>query len=620
MQIGRLAFAIVALGIVGAAAALYFGQGGDGPRRDGGPAPDTQTEPHAGPAAVVTPKGQGGTPPDRVVQDPVRQPIRDDFADLLRGHDGGAIAGLVVSDTGAPVQGALVVLVHPTDEDVLDQRTSDARGRFLFPVGIDSEEFESFRLAAQDPARGLSALQSVRKPQKGEITIVELHATLAFGSITGRVLGPGGRPVPDHPVMLVRTDPAQETFEWTYGRDDCEVRTGPDGSFVARGLRPGKFEIDASPREEPAGQLVRSAEDRPEAVTDGPLVTVELPWTRVDVIAVGRDDKEQSVNGFILHVFVEPLAQLAAQRFATGEALEGPDLVATANRSGSSGSRASFWVSPGCFVVAEIDDGPRHAREGAWVARDVAVQEIRVGKSAAADGRFAVHVRSDDGTAIREVFARITSTGQVPVVPVGAEDLGAGYVRVDPAKPFALAPSSYGVEILADPAWGSSRPLADEFLPATFEIAIAPAGSVEREVVFTHAARIEFEVQCDASNLKGAEPDRFAGRVGDVPIARLNGNLWRHDDILAPLLFAMPSPDDPKRYVEVAGVPWKPGETTHARVLTAVAPGAASLSVSSWRSATEDPEGAHWPVELVRGVNRFRLRLDADLVVHFLGR
>ena len=624
MPLGRLVLAVSALALVALAVMLFSG-GADGLPADPSNAPATGgSEPEPGGGVPTVPTGSGGSGGSGGTQDPAPRGVaRGDFADLLAELEGrGAIAGYVRTAAGEGVPDALVWLIHPDDDDeILDARTTDGRGRFLFGVGFDDESHLRFRVAAHDPSRGLSAVQTVDRPGAGALALIELVATWTVGSISGRVLGPAGGPVPDHPVLLVRIDEDDpESPEWRGGRDDAEVRTGADGAFIARGLRPGTFEVDADPRDEPAGLLGADGVERPEARTDGPLVTVELPWVRVDVLATDGAGGARGVDEFRLNVFAAPMAELAAARHAAGLPLEPPEVAATALRTAPGvGGRATFWVAPGCWVLAEAVDGPQHGQVDGWIARDRAVQEFAIERGTEGRAVLVLHVVTADGAAVEEIVLRAAPINGTPFVPEGTVDLGDGFVRTANER-LILPATNLRLTILGEPLRTSRRHVAGAYLPATIDLALAPGSETTREVRLVRAALLELEAVCEASALRGTEPNRFAGRIGGLAVLRANAAVERADGELEPLLLGALTPGSDTHYAELAGLPWASDTTTRARALRALRPGPGVLSVTSWRGAVEDGDGAEWPIELIAGVNRFRVRVDADGIVHFLGR
>lgn len=547
---------------------------------------------------------------------------RDEFrARLAEMHVDRGIGGVVLAPDGTPSGGALVWLLHPTDEDALDSRTSDERGAFVFPVGLDADDaLLSFRIAAHLPDHGIADPIAAARPGPGEITLVTVTASRALGSVTGRVVGPGGRPVPDHVVLLVRTDasPGNEP-EWRGGRDDAEVRTAVDGGFVARGLRMGTFEVDVAPREPPAGFLVEPAEERALLATEAPPATIVVPWTRVDLVARGIEGLPVAADGFAVRIFAESIASLAAARFAAGQPIEAQDVAPTAERElRVRGERASFWVAPGCFVIGEIEDGPRRAHAGALVPKDVAVFELPVGSEGGEPATVVLRVRGDDGTKFARVFVRISGAGGIAFVPAGLLDHGAGHVPLPEDGRLTVPASIRTVAVLAEPLRAGSRPLADAWLPEQLTLALAHGRTVERDVVLARAAVLELDVACEASVKTGAEPDLFAGRIGDVAVLRARAHLERAEDELEPLLIGVRLDDD--SWAELAGLPWRSGATTHARVLGALRPGRVAFTVATMIADGAPATSRRLFVDLLPGVQRIRLRIDGDLVAHAEGR
>ncbi|MCC6782193.1 MAG: carboxypeptidase regulatory-like domain-containing protein [Planctomycetes bacterium] len=561
--------------------------------------------------------------PGERAQDPVREPLqREAFRALLAETSADrAIAGVVLAPDGRPQAGALVWLLLPDEEDAIDRRTSDAQGRFLFPMGLDGEvPPASFRVAAHLPEHGIAEPRRVARPAPGEIVLVELRATHALGTVAGRVFGPGARPVPDHPVLLVRIDADRPTLpEWRAGRDDSEVRTADDGSFVARGLRPGTFEVDVAPRGNPAGFLVEAVEDRPTLATGAPPATIAVPWTRVDVVARGRDGRPLAADGFVLHVFAEAMAGLAEARFAAGQALEPGDVAATAVRElRLRGERASFWVAPGCFVIGEIEDGPRRARAGALVPRDVAVFELEVGADRGAPATLVLRATTELGAPLARVLVRLGSPGGVAFVPEGHVDLGAGHFALPDGGALTVPASNWRLRALAEPLVAGARPRSDEWLPQDLDLALAPGETVTRELRFQRGAALEFEIENAPSARSGAEPEYFEGRLDGFAVLRARAHLERADGDAQPLPLAMPMVDG--GFAEIAGLPWRAGATTHARALDALLPGRVAIRCVSWRGEGEAGEGLRSEFELVPGRNLVRLRVDGELLVRVVTR
>jgi RNA polymerase sigma factor (sigma-70 family) len=159
-------------------------------------------------------------------------------------------SGRVVDARGAPAAGAKIRLLGtPSGEQVLDRLetewTADRDGRFTFHAADDA-----VLEASRSGARGWG-----RVDEKVEITH---QLTIALGNapprdatISGRTVDAAGQPVAD---ALVRASP-ERTGDNT--RSTAFATSGPDGSFVLRGLDRESYELAAS------------AEDRAPAAASG---------------------------------------------------------------------------------------------------------------------------------------------------------------------------------------------------------------------------------------------------------------------------------------------------------------------------------------------------------------
>ncbi len=160
---------------------------------------------YAGPA-IVTPSSDG-------------EPI------ILRMREGHVLSAYVLDhETSKPIAGAW-----------LEVRTGGA-------MSWQSESNEEGRAEIHGVRPGLASLHVRARgyaPQAVRVVTEETRVLLQRGvRVSGRVLGPGGRAVPDADVIAV---PASEPFSLLDARD--AVRTDADGAFHMEALRPGSYRM-----------------------------------------------------------------------------------------------------------------------------------------------------------------------------------------------------------------------------------------------------------------------------------------------------------------------------------------------------------------------------------------
>ena len=164
----------------------------------------------------------------------------------LRLHAAARIAGVVVSDTGAPIAGAAVRLVG-TERTSREQRQteSDAAGAFAF-ADLQPGTYELLARKGGLVGRQGAPVAVVLAGSADGLRIV-LHTGRR---VTGRVRTRQGQP---QAGALVSATPQQ-----LYGqaKDRLSVQSAPDGSFVLEGLFPGRFQLLA----EASGRAARKAE------------------------------------------------------------------------------------------------------------------------------------------------------------------------------------------------------------------------------------------------------------------------------------------------------------------------------------------------------------------------
>jgi hypothetical protein len=149
------------------------------------------------------------------------------------------VTGRIVNEAGKPVAGAEVVLSAPDSEESLRRSAvSSPAGRFE----LRSVTSGTVNLTVTHPDHADFHAPWVEIPAGQEVFDLGSVTLSAGGVLEGKVTGAGGKPIEGAEVRI-------SPYTYTPGPDgplDLKVRTGPDGTFRARGLRRGdRFEITA---------------------------------------------------------------------------------------------------------------------------------------------------------------------------------------------------------------------------------------------------------------------------------------------------------------------------------------------------------------------------------------
>ncbi|MCK6461016.1 MAG: carboxypeptidase-like regulatory domain-containing protein, partial [Planctomycetes bacterium] len=164
--------------------------------------------------------------------------------------------GRVLSTDGTPIEGALVATTGSGAFGLMDPRTArtDAGGRFTLPSVQPLVQPLIFVAMAPGHGRVLYRVEAAGPVDLGDIRLP--HAR----TLSGRVLGPGGEPVPrvrvdlrgsnDDKDRLLAAPPERDIGIW-WG--NVESRLADDlGRFRFHDLAPGTYEVAVRPEEGPA--------------------------------------------------------------------------------------------------------------------------------------------------------------------------------------------------------------------------------------------------------------------------------------------------------------------------------------------------------------------------------
>jgi hypothetical protein len=612
---------LLVLALVGAlAAALAVALGGGG----GSPPP--------GRSAAASPDDAGGS--GRVEAPlPAAEPRAADPAPRRSAGDGldavcaglptgTGLCGIVRGVDGAAVADAIVWLLRADRDERLATAVADGEGRFAFPLGFDDDrDLPAFRLAAWHAAEGLARPELVPRPAADAFGRFDPVLDAGGASIAGRVLGPAGDPLGGYPLTLVRIDESPEVGpEWVLGRSDAEIASAADGSFVARGLRPGLYELDHEPSDEPLGFADPPPPLRISVPTGALAVELRLPFVQVDC-AVVDGGREVSAERIGLRAFAPADADRVEARHAAGEAPEEGDGRSASRRATEAGRLVAF-AAPGTLLIAAASRGGRLAEGRHRVAASPAVQELRldVGADRATTG-VRLLVEGPGGSRPGRVLFRASRSDRLAVAPEGLADLGSGWRELPVDGAIQLPPGSLRVELLGEPFLGDRAWFPTTTRMEVFDWRIPPssAGPVERRVELRPGAWIEVELVADRGEPgPGARAAWLDQRLpGGVPLLRGRAWLEGRGGSEIGLQFASIAADG--TWTQVRGIPQRPGETVRLRILAVFEPGAARLALQTWRPATVE-DGGGWPLVLVEGRNAVRLRLDAEGVLHWSGR
>ncbi|MGE0143647.1 MAG: carboxypeptidase-like regulatory domain-containing protein [Planctomycetota bacterium] len=630
MRSGVTILAAVTVLAVAALAYVAFGSGESGP--DSGSSTTDPSDPvaqavdHREPQARTEPTRPGERVPRSDDPSLSRDP-KLDFGDLLATIGGKrAIVGRVVDAESEGVRAAPVWLLHPDDDADVDRRTTDDRGRFAFPLDLDDEGFTSVRIAAHDPGSGLTPIETIDLSGDARVFVVTLRGRDALGVIEGRVLGMDGRPLDGHAVQVARVDDFDlDHPEWRAGADSAEVSTIADGRYVVRGLRPGRYEVNATPTVNVASSAWSIEDEESVREVDTGSVAVDLKITklvRVDVSAVTAEGSPRAADRLALIVFAGPAAMTVSSRFRSGAAWNLPEHPPTTELfEPGPRSRASFWVPVDQFVVARCETADAQDVNGAWIDGRAGIVDIAVAPTPASPGIVRWTCRDAADRSISPVFLRILDASGRPRVPSGAIEIVEGWFEPAAGGEFAVPQGRFAYRALAQALVTTDGIRVGGYLPIVGELAVDSAMPTELRLRPEPAANVEFLVTAAPTTRSTTDAKWFAGEVAGQRILRAHAGaeLANIGDPVSLLLTIDGDASDPRRR-EVAGLPFRPGETVRVLASGPLAPGDASLWCTSWRVAPEDEPRAQWPVRLLPGRNSFRVAIDAELMIHFLGR
>ncbi|MFC6153081.1 carboxypeptidase-like regulatory domain-containing protein [Nocardioides yefusunii] len=166
------------------------------------------------------------------------------------------LSGRVTNSAGAPLQWAGVsASTVGEDEDgyvaPLDGRytTTDEDGRYALFAPRSSEQVIEFHGTDEYVGRyygGGTSWVSAERVSVGERSVGQINMVLLRGAkITGRVILPDGHSVEDVRVTARRLDEESYTDYYEYSLDwGQETELAEDGSYVLRGLEPGRYAVE----------------------------------------------------------------------------------------------------------------------------------------------------------------------------------------------------------------------------------------------------------------------------------------------------------------------------------------------------------------------------------------
>lgn len=585
----------------------------------GGAAPEPiGTDP--GPAEATA--GESGArgepaPAGAEVHDPERAALPD--ADL--GHmlpDGFGVVGTVRSVGGEPAPGSAVWLLRADREQRIASTTADERGRFAFPLGFgDDAGLPGFRVSAHHPDHGLATPVVVPRPEAGESVRVDVVLDVEGLAIAGVVRGPAGDPVPDHAVALVRADDAPEAGpEWRAGRSQVEIVTRGDGSFVARGLRVGTWEVDFEAPDAPVGFDVEPPPLRVLTAAGAADLELRVPFVRVRFDVLGADGRPRKVDSVSIRAFDVTEAEQAEVRFENREDLDAPPLYVERRRR-EDARDVTVWAAPGSFLIASAADGGSISELGLRVEASPAVRQVPVTvRATAATTVLRLQVLRPDGSAPDSVLFRVRRPDGLLVAPPELEDVGGGWRRLPGDGRITVPPGRLSFELLGDAFDAGRSWYPTSSLPAEFEWNVPPPPTSDARTVRLQAgAWVEVEIaQADAPPTAAARAAWRDERLpGDVPVVKGYASIEPTRGPERALRLAWITPDGTWR--ALLGVPYRPGETVVLRALGVFEPGPCRFAIQTWRPATVE-DSAGWPLDLLPGRNVIRLRMDADAVLH----
>lgn len=553
--------------------------------------------------------------PDRVarLQDGDGSDLRSAVAEPASAR---GIIGRVRAAGGAPVAGAAVWLLRVDVEERLASATAGEGGEFVFPLGLpDDAGIGSFRVAAHHPAQGLALPVQVERPLPGAAAEVELVLREPGHGLGGVVVGPGGDPVGDQPVVMVWDHGPPPGVDWVTGRREAEVRTDASGRFVARGLRAGQWYVEFAPLDVPVGDVQDEVEWSVEVPSGSFGLRLALPVVRVEVVAVEAQGRVREVERIAVRGFDARDAGEVAARLARAASLEGLGIIA--ERRVEERERMVVYAVPGVFLVASAADGGSVAEAGLAVEPVPAVQRVEL---VAGDREVRTRVRLTvvhaDGSLPARVLFRARRPDGSLVAPRELATVGQGWRELPADGVLAMPPGHVRVELLPDPFDAGGDWYATGSLPGIVELEVAPGGPpIDRRVPLEPAAWLDVVVeQAPGPATEAAREARAAEPAeGHVPIVRAAASIACGDTDERAVRLAWVRPDG--SWLPTLGVPHLPGTRVVIRPLSVFPPGECRFAIKTWRPATREDAGG-WPLTLSAGRNVLRLHLDAEGVLH----
>ncbi|RMF74465.1 MAG: hypothetical protein D6738_06355 [Acidobacteria bacterium] len=371
---------------------------------------------------------------------------------------GETLAGVVLDETGAPVDGAEVRVLEPERGPRRGAMRLFGGGERTPPDAVTGPD-GWFTVADLAPGRPVDVEVTRRgyvdaslprvgipRPEPLEIRLV------AASTVSGRVLDPEGRPVADATVMLERRRAVMRGGFSAVIQMAEDTRTDQDGAFRFEGVEPGKIQLSAQATD------FRSA-TREFTVTEGEdLEDVVLPLEPAATVTghVTRPDGSPAIG-----VWVGPVAG--------GETVRGPARTAAPTDG------------DGAFVLSGLEPGPvsLEARDDAGLrtVRDVDLEPglNRVDFVLEGGQRVTGRVVDTTGAPVPGVHVRLSPAGRGWGGPSATSD-AAGRFAIDDVPPGSWEARAGGDGL------PSSEPVplevGEEAPPAGIELVIPQGGTI----------------------------------------------------------------------------------------------------------------------------------------------